>query len=273
MKTLPVFSLMLALICMSPLAREACAQTLPGSLGFTIEGSFVNGTAEGSRSILIADNDLTDGYVDGFDVTDAPAALASGGPEGSAAFQWGQASGSSDYPHASALWFQPLTAQNLAPEQTFELGYLFYRNGTIKGNTGATWVDLALCLSFSQPLGQDPASVVFGSQLINTTNTSDPVGSADIVSLRDQSAPLDFTDASGNRYFMELTFQVDEDTLDGTLSTQDEFRVFEGSRGRAVLLGRFTTSPIDGTGIPSIPEPSAAAIGALGVFFLLRRKR
>jgi hypothetical protein len=253
--------------------QDAAAQTLPGSLSFSIDGSFINGTAQSSSSILITDNDLTNGYNAGFDLTDAPAALNPSGPAGSAAFQWGVASGSSSYPHTSSLWFQPLAASNIVPEQSFQLGNLFYRNGTIKTTTGATWVDLAMTLAFSQPLGIDPISVVFGSELINSVNSSDPVASADIVSLRELAAPLDFTDASGNRYFLELTFQVDQSTLDGTLSTQDEFRVFEGGQGSATLLGRFTTSPVTPGG-SSIPEPSGAALlGAFGMLILVRRKR
>ena len=251
------------------LSPETSAQVLPGSLGFSIDGSFINGTAQSTDSILIADNDLTNGYRYGFDTTDAPSALDSTGPVGSAAFQWGEPTGN-NYPHASALWFLPLSAAAIAPEQSFELGHLFYRNGTIKQNSGASWVDLALTVSFSQPLGLDPISVTFGSELINTPNNNDPVASADIVSLRDLSAPIGFSDASGNRYHLELTFQVDQNTIDGTLSTQDQFHVFEGDQGRAVLLGRFTTTPAGGL---SIPEPSAALLSALGVLLVIRRKR
>ena len=269
MKSLSGFASFLSMLVVAALTPVAIAQNLPGSLGFTIEGSFINGTAESSNSILITDNDLTNGYAAGFDLKDAPTGLNPNGPQGSAAFQWGEASWNSSYAHSSALWFQPLAIGNVAPEQSFDLGYLFYRNGTIKSNTGASWVDLALTLSFSQPLGQDPISVVFGSELVNTVNGPDPVASADIVSLRNLAAPIDFTDASGNQYFLELTFKVDQDTMDGTLSTQDQFRVFEGSEGSATLVGRFTTSPIT----QAIPEPSAAAIGALGMLFLLRRRR
>ena len=129
-------------------------------------------------------------------------------------------------------------------------------------------MDLALNLSFQQPLGLDPVSVVFGSELINTVNTSNASDSADIVSLADRAAPLDFTDAAGNRYFLELSFAIDQDTLDGTLSTEDQFRVFEGGQGRATLVGRFTTTPFQ-----PIPEPSSALIGLLGTLLLLRRKR
>lgn len=260
---------MFAFVALPPLAD---AQNIPGSLAFSIDGSFINPSAESSNSILLTDNNLTDGYRSGFDLTDAPAALKPTGTQGSAAFQWGTPNGN-DYAHPSALWFQPLSVDHLVAEQSFDLGYLHYRNGTIKNNSGADWVDLALTLSFSQPLGQDPISVVFGSELINTSNGRDPVASADIISLRNLAEPIDFTDSSGNRYYLELTFKVDDDTIDGTLSTQDQLRVFEGGTGSATLVGRFTTDPIGGTGIPAIPEPSAAMISALGVFFLLRRRR
>jgi hypothetical protein len=267
-KLLPGFSAAI-ILATTALFPETSAQVLPGSLGFSIEGSFINPTAQSADSILIADNDLTDGHSAGFDTSDAPAALSSTGPTGSAAFQWGTPTGN-NYPHASALWFLPLDTAAIAPEQSFELGHLFYRNGTIKSNSGASWVDLALTISFSQPLGLDPISVTFGSELINSPNNNDPVSSADIVSLRDRTAPIGFSDASGNRYHLELTFQVDQNTLDGTLSTQDEFRVFEGDQGRAVLLGRFTTDPAGGL---AVPEPSSALLGALGVLLVIRRKR
>jgi hypothetical protein len=196
------------------------------------------------------------------------------GPAGSAAFQWGVAADWSDYPHTSALWFQPLAASNIAPEQSFELAYLYYRNGTIKSGTGATSVDLALLLSFTQPLGLNPVSEVFGTILINTPNSDDPIASADIVTLGDQAEPLQFTDSFGNPYYLELTFQVDQTTIDNSLSNINEFRVFEGKQGRATMLGRFTTNPVGPEGnVLLIPEPTSALMGLLGSLLLLRRRR
>ncbi len=245
------------------------AQSLPGSLSFSVSGAFGNGVNESSSSLLYADNNLTDGYNAGMDLQDAPASVNPTGPTGSAAFQWGQAANGASYSHSSALWFTPLAATNVTAGQYFDIGSLFYRNGTIQSNTGASSVDLSLNLTFSSPSGIAPINAVYTSDLINSRNTSDPVASADIVSLRSPAAPLDFTDASGNRYYLELTFKVDKNTMDGTLSTQDEFRVFEGGQGRADLLGRFTTTP----GIAAIPEPSAALLGLLGSLAFFRRKR
>ncbi|MEO5712336.1 MAG: choice-of-anchor K domain-containing protein [Luteolibacter sp.] len=245
------------------------AQTLPSSLSFSVSGAFGNGVNESGNSQLYADNNLTNGYNTGMDLTDAPTSLNPTGPTGSAAFQWGQASTGAAYSHSSALWFSPIAANNVVAGQYFNIGSLFYRNGTIKTGTGASAVDLTLNLSFSSPSGIAPITAVYTSDLINSTNSSDPIASADIVSLRNLAAPLDFTDASGNRYYLELTFQVDQNTMDGTLSTQEQFRVFEGDQGRADLLGRFTTTP----GVMAVPEPSAALLGLLGSLLFFRRKR
>lgn len=248
------------------LSSLAKAQNLPGTLSFSVSGAFENGVGQTGTSILIADNNLTDGYAKGMDLYDAPTSLKTGGPVGSAAFQWGKASTSSSYPHTSALWFQPIAGNNIVPGESFSIGSLFYRNGTITSGSGASAVDLALTLSFSNPSGVGPRTTVFTSDLINSPNTSDPVASADIVSLRNVVAPLNFNDAAGNRYYLELSFKVDQTTIDGTLSTPDEFRVFEGGQGRADLLGRFTTAA-------AVPEPSSVLLGALGVLAFFRRKR
>lgn len=251
-------------------AATSEAQQLPNPVEVSLKGAFVNGVAESSNSILISDNDLTNGYKTGIDTYDAPAALTAGGPEGSAAFQWGEAATSSAYPHASALWFQPAALGPMVPEEYFEVGYLFYRNGTIKNNTGASSVDLQLEMTFIAPEGVDPMNLTFQSSLINTVNTSDPYSSADIVTLDDAFAPIEFTDVYGNTYFFELSFQVDADTMDGTLSTPDQFRVFEGGQGGAVLLGRFTTNPF---GLTGVPEPSTFVLTLGGLLLALRRRR
>lgn len=274
MKLLPSFIAPLAMLCTILPSQNTAAQNLPSSLGFSIDGSFLSGTAESYNSILITDNDLTNGYNSGFDLKDAPATLNPTGPNGAAAFQWGTTSSTSNYPHASALWFQPFAASNAVAETTFDLGYLYYRNGTIKSNSGASWVDLAMTLSFSQPLGLDPVSVIFGNELVNTPNSKDPVASADIVSLKNLAAPLNFKDSAGNQYYLELSFKVDSDTIDGTLSTQDKFKVFEGTQGSATLMGRFTVDPIGNLGTNGVvPEPSSALLGGIGLLILLRRRR
>jgi hypothetical protein len=92
---------------------------------------------------------------------------------------------------------------------------------------------------------------------------------SDIVSLRNQAAPLDFLDVSGKRYYLELSLKADQNTIAGTLSTRNPFRVFEGGQGRAELVGRFTTTP----GPVTVPEPSSALMAVFGAPALCRRKR
>ena len=259
------------LVASLALTGLATSQTLSSSLSFTVDGNFTNGVAEGSKSLLLADNDLTNGYAAGFDLADAPSSLATKGPAGSAAFQWGEAFTNAAYAHSSALWFTPVSVTNAQPEQSFTLGYLNYRNGTIKSNTGASSIDLAVNLAFSTP-GISPISVNYTMDLINTSNGNDPVASADIVRLGNIADPIKFTDAAGNPYYLELTFRPDKTTLDGTLSTANEFRVFEGGQGGAELVGRFTTSPVSPGG-PAVPEPSSLLLGALGSLLLFRRRR
>jgi len=251
------------------LETQASAQNLPGSLSFSVSGAFGNGVNETSNSLLYADNNLTNGYSPGMDLQDAPTNLNPTGSAGSAAFQWGQAASNVTYAHSSALRFSPIAATQISAGEYFDIGSLYYRNGTIKSGTGASSVDLSLNLNFTNPSGIAPISVVFTNDLINTSNSGDQVASADIVSLRNLSAPLDFSDAAGNRYYLELTFKVDQTTIDGTLSTQEQFRVFEGGQGRADLLGRFTTTPISAP----VPEPSTALLGVLGALAFFRRKR
>lgn len=253
----------------------ASGQMLPSSLSFTSDGNFANGVAESGQSLIYVDNDLTNGYSTGFDLTDAPSTLNPNGPAGSSAFQWGKAtsSGSFNYKHASALWYTPLAVNNAQAEQSFTIGYLNYRNGTISTNTGASSVDLSLNLSFSSPLGIAGITKNYTLNLLNTTNNgTDPIGSADIVDLGNTYQPLQFTDANGNRYYLELTFRPDQTTIDGTLSTPEQFRVFEGAQGAAELVGRFTTSPI-GSGIVPVPEPSSFLLSALGSLLMFRRRR
>ncbi|BCU75931.1 choice-of-anchor K domain-containing protein [Luteolibacter sp. LG18] len=252
------------------LIGSSSAQNLPGSLSFEVTGGFSNATAESKNSLLIADNNLTDGYASGFDLKDAPSGMTGGGPAGSAAFQWGKASSSSSYAHPSALWFSPAEVSNVSPEQVFKIADLYYRNGTIVTNTGATSVELTLQLAFSNPSGLSDVTTTFSMDLINTPNGSDPAASADIVKLGNPASALTFTDAQGNTYYLNLSFRPDANTMGNTLSSADEFRVYEGTQGKAELWGQFSTTPAATT---PVPEPSAALLGGLATLLIFRRRR
>lgn len=183
---------------------------------------------------------------------------------GASAFSWGTAVSHDD--DTSALWFHPGNFSDLALETSFEIGRLYYRNGTIASGTGASQVDLSLLLTFSSPLLINPTQAINSTlMMINTLNSSNSTTSADIVKLGSPTNPLNFTDAENRNYFLELTFQVDQNATDGSLSDFDKFRVFEGETGQAVMVGRVTVAPV--------PEPGGALlIAAAGMVLLLRRR-
>lgn len=254
--------------CLAALAISSWGQSiLPDTLSFNLLGSFSNPVGDSSSASLFTDNNLTDGYSVGFDLADAPSSLNPSGPVGSAAFQWGSLDCACTYayPHPSALWYEPTAVISAIPETSFLAGQLYFRNGTILAGTGASAVDLNLALTFSTPSGLPVQNLSFTQMLLNTLNSSDPIASADIVRFGALSSPIDFRDTFGNPYFLELTFQLDADATDGTLSTAEQFQVFEGVQGKANLIGRFTTTPI--------PEPSSLFLASLGMAFFIRRSR
>ncbi len=247
--------------------REAKGQTLSGTPSFSVSGRFTNPVGESSNSVLVRDNNLTNGYNNGADTTDAPSGLATTGPAGAAFFQWGSASTGDAYAHPSAIWFIPVDVTNATPGQDFQIGYLYYRNGTIQSSTGASAVDFNFTFTFPSDGGTIGTS--FTSNLINTPNNGTAEQNADIVSLANTFAPIGYKDDSGNPYYLELSFRMTADTLNSK-STNTEFRVYEGSVGRAEIIGRFTTTP----SIAVVPEPSSLLAGLLGLMpFISRRKR
>ena len=157
----------------------------------------------------------------------------------------------------------------MTPEQTFKIADLYYRNGTIVTDTGASAVDLNLSFTFSNPSGMSQMTTSVTMDLLNTVNNANQIASADIVQLGNPTAPIQFTDASGNSYYLNLSFKPDQSTMDGSLSTASQFRVFEGMQGRAELWGQFSTN----TSPSPVPEPSSMLLGALGSLLIFRRKR
>ena len=251
--------LVLAFAAVCPLS----AQTIGASslLNGSVSSSFTNPIAEPPNSnsfAYVIDNNLTNGVAPV--LTPIPFTAVAG----ASAFSWGTAS--SNNTDTSALWFRPGSFSNVALETPFEIGRLYYRNGTIISGTGASQVNLSMALNFSSPLLQNPTQMINSTlMMVNTPNTNDPVASADIVEIGSPASLLTFTDPSNRHYFLELTFQVDKDATDGSLSDQNTFRVFEGDTGQAVLMGRVTVAPI--------PEPGGAIlIAAAGLAFLLRRR-
>jgi hypothetical protein len=95
---------------------------------------------------------------------------------GSSRFSWGTGD-------PSSLTFSS-TAFDTLPNTAFKLGTLTYRNGTIGTNTGASKVQFNAGLHFAN-IPEKDFDISSTFNLINTPNTSDPIASADIVSIGD----------------------------------------------------------------------------------------
>jgi hypothetical protein len=64
--------------------------------------------------------------------------------------------------------------------RSLDVGNITYFNGAIAGGTGADAVDLQVTLNFTSPSGVNQA-FDYTLALVNTTNTADPIASADFL--------------------------------------------------------------------------------------------
>lgn len=176
---------------------------------------------------------------------------------GTNAFTWGDGTGFNSPP--SSLGYTGTNFDN-DENEAFTFGTLDYFNGTIADGTEADTVDLSVSLSFTAPTGF-VENFLFNLDLINTTNTSDPNASADIVNF-DNTVPSNFFTLDGIDYTLEF-LGFGALTGDG-FTVEDSFRVLEGSSASVDLLGRITSTP----GV--VPVPAAvwlfgtALIGLVG---------
>lgn len=179
------------------------------------------------------------------------------------------------------LWGEPASATDVSSElfykgddfsvdenEAFVFGRMAYNNGTIIGGTGATSIDLNVALSFTTPSSL-AEEFTFNLGLINTTNTSDPIASADYVHF-DNSVPSSFFNIAGVDYTLE--FLGFGSLAGGGFTEETSFHVFENEGASANLIGRITSTP--GSGTPSVPEPSILfmLLPALGLLSLKQRK-
>lgn len=245
MKTFSV-PLLAALVLSLAVAHGTAQDTLPNTFSFTLLGDFDSPVPDVGSGPILIDNDLTDGYLGGFDLTDVPSGLGPSGPSGAAAVQWGTPLPFSSYAVPSALWFTPPTPPiHVVAEQPFLAGSLYFRNGIPQPGSGLTGLTLLLT-SPDSPGTIAPYSL---SVLDEIPPGGSFLATTAAVQLENLFAPIPYIDASGDPYFAEIMLAEDPDFGDGSLSLDNRFRVAEGTVGRADIFARFTTSPI--------PEPSS----------------
>jgi hypothetical protein len=144
--------------------------------------------------------------------------------------------------------------------EVFSLGSLSYYNGTITGGSGANSVQLNVTSSVTSPVGTNPATFPIPFTLINSSNTNDPIASADSVFLPRNLPPV-VTQTPGN-YPITLEVPGFGQTTGSGFSTLDKFFVLEDGTASASLLGRLVPAcePIV-TGAVSV-TPNGATMSA-----------
>lgn len=240
---------------------------LPSDFSFSLFGDFQNPVPVSGASQWVIANDLDRGFNPDFDLTGVPPGLTPSGPLGffalplgSGSFQWGVGDAGAPYTPPSALWFEPPSLIDVVVSQPFTVGFLHFRNGSDPLETGVSNVDLV----FSSP--ESPGTLLPVSiSIFNTASSIDTFLDADFLQLVDLFTPIPFTDDSGNPYTFEVSLVQDLDFGDGSYVSGNEFRVAEGTVGRAELVGRFYTTPI--------PEPSSLLLAAIGGLVIFQRFR
>jgi hypothetical protein len=170
-------------------------------------------------------------------------------------FQWGVGY----YSPQSALYFSGTNFTGVSTDQYFDLGDLYYFNGTAWAGTQAYSVDLRTSLAFTAPSGitQD---FDFNFGLINTLNTADPWASADSILL---SANFPTTSFAVEGIDYTLTVGFGSATGSG-YSEINEFYVLEDGSASAKLVGKITGKSVPDTG-STLALMAMAVVGVGGL--------
>jgi hypothetical protein len=144
--------------------------------------------------------------------------------------------------------------------QDFKLGTLSYFNGTTALNSNLKNIDLRSNLNFVQP-GIPSVASDFTLRLNSTTNTSDPIASADFVNFSSTNSSSRFV-IGGATYTVRIS-GFRNIVGDGFLqSSATEFHVLEGRRASADLYGSVVVASAP------VPEPETYALMLAGLAML-----
>ncbi|MFT4547340.1 MAG: type II secretory pathway pseudopilin PulG [Pseudoalteromonas tetraodonis] len=191
-----------------------------------VDGSWVGGWwHEKRRGGHWHDQTWEDGYwVDGYTETTTETV-------GGSAFNYGNAAGSGN--QDNTLTFTGSSFENVTANQRFEVGSLFYHNGTISSDTEATGIDFSVDLSF----GGASTQFDFGFSINSTTNTSDDWNSADFIRFNNSAISAKDVTINGLDYALNLEF---DDTSQYGYSNNDnsQFHVQEEHDATAKIYAR-----------------------------------
>jgi hypothetical protein len=173
-------------------------------------------------------------------------------------FRWGVPFNS----FQSRLVFGGTSFAGIAPDEFFNLGTLWYINGTAWGGTEADTVDLRANLAFTSPVALTE-DFDFNFNLVNTSNFGTPT--ADSVFLT-SLFPATIFNVDGIDYTLQIGFGsvTGGSPVGSGFSDVDEFFVQEDSWASAQLVGLIKT--VNTPPPPSVPDTgSTLALMAMAV--------
>jgi hypothetical protein len=188
---------------------------------------------------------------------DNPSAVTTG--IGTSSMTWGQG------PDVNQLNFTGAGFASVPAETQFQVGSMFYYNGTQALGTQIDSITLDLKVAFTAPGGLNE-TFDFPIGITTTPNTSDPMASADYLTLPPASATT-FTVGS-DTYTLKLSF--DTPTGGGFLASDGTFHVYEEQSSTTKVEGVITT---DLSGVPDGGSTMILLGAATGLLGWIRRKQ
>jgi hypothetical protein len=205
----------------------------------------------------------TVGNVAGTFTNPGPASASVSGV-GTSNFAWGIGSPSSLSFAAAAF--------DTTPGTPFKLGTLTYYNGTIFGNSGASNVDFNAALSFDN-IAEKNFTLSSTFSLVNTPNTSDPVASADQVSMGSWGYTFNVLEGATASVDVMATLTTGLSGATSGVETGAALRSqsgFDGSPNYTLTIVGLVNAT-DGGFVTSVPEPSTYALMLGGLVLVGRR--
>lgn len=166
-----------------------------------------------------------------------PSAVFLGG--GTSTVLWGDTSAFGG--PQNQLSFSGTTFSDIPTETSFQVGSLYYYNGTIAVDSGIDGVDLKLTLGFTDPSGITQA-FNYPLGIVNTPNGGSAEDNADYVVL--PTVPSTTFTYNGITYTLHVSFGQ---FVGGGFLVGNQFHVYEDNSATAPIFGKITT---DLTGLP-----------------------